>query len=191
MSGDRLRLPVTPSQTIGPFFHFCLGPDSRAGCLVPTERTAERIRLHVRVVDGDGAPVPDALIELYHADGAGQYLPGPHASPSSGFCGFGRLPTDGEGSCVFETVRPGGVPDGKGGRQASHINVCVFARGLLKHLYSRVYFPDDPEHARDPLLTLVPDDRRTTLMAVATETPGTWTFDIHLQGSNETVFFDL
>jgi protocatechuate 3,4-dioxygenase alpha subunit len=111
---------------------------------------------------------------------------------SADFCGFGRLPTREDGTCTFETIRPGRVPDHRGGLQASHVNVCVFARGLLRHLYTRIYFDRDAALADDIVLALVPEDRRATLLAhQELDGSGRWTFDIKLQGENETVFFDL
>jgi protocatechuate 3,4-dioxygenase alpha subunit len=170
---------ATPSQTIGPFFHFALSPDERLGSLAASA-VGERLHLHVRVFDGAGMPLPDAMIEIYQANAAGEY-----AAP--GFSGFGRLATHADGSCVFETIRPG-----RAGRQAAHIDVCLFARGLLRHLYTRVYFAGDPDLDRDPLLSLVPADRRGTLLATpAPGAAGSWEWKIRLQGDHETVFFDL
>jgi protocatechuate 3,4-dioxygenase alpha subunit len=137
------------------------------------------------VLDGAGAPLPDAMIEIYQADAAGEY-------GTSGFTGFGRLATNSDGFCTFETIRPGPVADAAGRTQASHINVCLFARGLLRHLYSRVYFAGDPDLDADPLLALVPAERRATLLAAPVDgAPGRWNWDVHLQGAGETVFFDL
>ena len=107
-----------------------------------------------------------------------------------GFCGFGRLPTGADGSCTFETIRPGRVADGAGPAQAPHINVCLFARGLLRQVYTRIYFAGDELIATDAVLAQVPESRRHTLVAHET-TPGAWLFDIRLQGDGETVFFDL
>jgi protocatechuate 3,4-dioxygenase alpha subunit len=104
----------------------------------------------------------------------------------------GRLPTDAQGSCTFETIRPGRVADGRGGLQAAHVNLCLFARGLLRHLYTRMYFAGDPALGDDALLAHVPEDRRETLLAIADPgAPATWSFAIRLQGDRETVFFDL
>jgi protocatechuate 3,4-dioxygenase alpha subunit len=191
MTSEPARLPPTPSQTVGPFFHFCLGADARGGCLATPQCAGEQIRFRVRVLDGDGVPVPDALIELYQADADGKYPDAQHATSSDVFCGFGRMPTDERGACEFRTIRPGLVSDERTGRQASHINVCVFARGLLRHLYTRAYFARDPDIATDPLLSAVAPSRRETLLALPGDRPGAWTFEIRLQGDRETVFFDL
>ena len=184
-----------PSQTIGPFFHYSLTANTALGSLSRPECKGERIRIRFRLVDGDVAPIPDGMIEIWQADAAGKY---DHPADTQGqahdpaFCGFGRLSTDATGCCVFETIVPGRVPDGRGGCQASHLNLTVFARGLLSHLLTRVYFEGDPALAEDPVLAVVPEDRRHTLLARRDpEQPGQWNFEIHLQGENETVFFDF
>jgi protocatechuate 3,4-dioxygenase, alpha subunit len=193
MSEARADLVATPSQTVGPFFHFGLADKATLGCLVRPDTPGVRISLQIRVVDGDGAPLPDALIELWQADAAGRYVrpaePQDVLTPE-GFCGFGRLPTGADGSCTFETIRPGRVPDGAGQTQAPHINVCLFARGLLRQVYTRIYFAGDELIATDVVLAQVPESRRHTLVAHET-TPGAWLFNIRLQGDGETVFFDL
>ncbi|MGA3025650.1 MAG: protocatechuate 3,4-dioxygenase subunit alpha [Bryobacteraceae bacterium] len=167
----------TASQTVGPFFNFALTTNRSLGVLAREGAEGERIRLTFRVTDGDGAPTPgDSMIELWQADARGRYT---NADPN--FCGFGRLETDADGVCVFETVKPGAV-DG----QAPHINVTVFARGLLKHLYTRLYFEGEPANAHDRVLALVPEERRVTLLAKPA-----WSFEIRLQGDRETVFFDV
>ena len=183
-----MSLIPTASQTVGPFFNFALTNDRSLGVLAREGTEGERIRLTFRVVDGDGAPTPgDSMIELWQADARGRYV---EADPN--FCGFGRLETNAEGECVFETVKPGPVPDGRGGMQAPHVNVTVFARGLLKHLYTRVYFEGEPANARDAVLALVPAERRGTLLArQVAGRANEWWFEIRLQGQAETVFFDL
>jgi protocatechuate 3,4-dioxygenase alpha subunit len=173
---------ATPSQTVGPFFHFGITTDQRLGSVAPAA-AGERLRLRIRVLDGDGMPLPDAMIEIYQANAAGEY-------GTPGFSGFGRLATAADGSCVFDTIRPGRVRDAAGGGQAAHVNVCVFARGLLRQLYTRVYFAGDPDLDADPVLALVPADRRATLVASPAD-GGTWEWPVHLQGPAETVFFDL
>jgi protocatechuate 3,4-dioxygenase, alpha subunit len=168
---------MSPSQTIGPFFHFALTANAALGCLTRPDAKGEHIRVRFRLVDGDGVPVPDGMIELWQADTEGKYD-----------CGFGRLATDDQGVCVFDTVYPGRLPDGQG----SHINVSVFARGLLDRLCTRVYFEGDAALAEDPVLALVPEDRRATLLARRdAEDRGQWNFEIRLQGEHETVFFDI
>ena len=151
---DGSRAIACSSQTVGPFFHFSLATNPALGSLIADDVPGERIRLRVRVLDGDGIPVPDALIEIYQADASGRYAQPP-------FTGFGRLPTNEDGFCVFETIRPG-APQG----QAPHINVCLLSRGLLRQLYTRIYFSGDAGQDSDAVLALVPAERRQTLMAV-------------------------
>ena len=171
-----MELPLTPSQTIGPFFHLCLTTDESAGRLLGPETKGEHIQLVCRVLDGDGAPVDDAMIELWQAAADG------------GHGLFGRLATNDDGVCVFETIRPGRGQTS----QAPHINVSIFARGLLKRLATRIYFADDGSNGDDAVLALVPTDRRETLLARADRANADrWTFEIRLCGERETVFFDV
>ena len=179
---DGQRSIATASQTIGPFFHVGLAKNEALGQVAPEGTPGERIRLRIRVLDGDGAAVPDALVEVYQADDAGRYGQAP-------FGGFGRLPTGEDGSCVFDTIRPGAVALGV---QAPHVNVCLFARGLLRHVCTRIYFAGDVGIDSDPLMTVVPAERRQTLLAApAAGERGTWEFIVRLQGEDETVFFDV
>ncbi|HTS47329.1 MAG TPA: protocatechuate 3,4-dioxygenase subunit alpha [Bryobacteraceae bacterium] len=168
----------TPSQTIGPFFHLCLAAYEIGGHLAGPAVQGERLTLIVHVLDGDGAPVDDAVIELWQADAT--------------FRGFGRLATDEQGACVFETVKPGRVTSSSGTPEAPHINVSVFARGLLKRAVTRIYFAGDPANEQDPVLALAPGERRNTLIARPDpDQPSAWKFDIHLCGEHETVFFEI
>jgi protocatechuate 3,4-dioxygenase alpha subunit len=192
MSRDEMDLVATPSATVGPFFHFGLATDPTLGRVADPSVKGEHITLRIRMRDGDGIPVPDALVEIWQVDADGVPASPPSASGSSGFSGFGRLPTAEDGTCEFETVRPGRVPDGGGGVQASHINVCIFGRGLLRQLHTRVYFEGDPALGHDAVLALVPEPRRGTLLARPDpQRPGLWLFDVRLQGDDETVFFDV
>jgi protocatechuate 3,4-dioxygenase, alpha subunit len=190
-----MRHPPTASQTVGPFFNFGLTANSGLGNLVGDGVAGERIRLTFRVTAGDGAPVAgDAMLEIWQADSAGRYQHplDPHGCETGPFHGFGRLETDACGCCTFETVKPGPVPGPDGRLQAPHINVIVFARGLLKHLHTRVYFAGEPRNTGDTVLALVPEERRSTLLARASESdPAAWSFDLVLQGEGETVFFDV
>lgn len=184
-----------PSQTIGPFFHFSLTVNQALGCLTRPDAKGEHIRVRFRLIDGEGAPVPDAMLEIWQADASGKYDHPDDAqqqAPDPAFCGFGRLATDQDGGCTFETIYPGRVPDARGGLQASHLNISVFARGLLGRLYTRVYFDGDSALAEDPVLALVPEDRRRTLIAQRNPNESAlWNFEIRLQGEQETVFFDI
>jgi len=184
-------LGITPSQTIGPFFAYALTPRAYGGPELATEQVAtdgiagERIRVEGTVYDGDGLPVGDAMIEIWQADPQGRF----HASGNAGFSGFGRAETTAEGSYFFETVRPGGLPGPGGARQAPHLTVSVFARGVLVRLATRIYFSDEAANDGDPVLALVPAGRRDTLIAQRGG-DGVFRFDIRLQGEDETVFFE-
>ncbi|MFV2017024.1 protocatechuate 3,4-dioxygenase subunit alpha [Micromonospora sp. LOL_023] len=178
---------LTPAQTVGPYLGIGLPwPD---GPFVIDEGTPGGVWLRGRVLDGAGDPVPDGLIETWQADPQGRFdHPDDPRGPSAGFRGFGRCPTDESGGYGVYTHKPGPVP-GPGGRtQAPHVDVSVFARGLLHRVVTRIYFPDEVEaNAVDPVLAGVPDARRGTLIAIAE--PGGYRFDIRLQGEHETVFF--
>jgi protocatechuate 3,4-dioxygenase, alpha subunit len=182
----------TPSQTVGPFFAIGL-PWDRGPLVVPRD-TPGAIRITGTVYDGAGAPVPDALIETWQADPEGRFADrdghgGPLALP--GFRGFGRYAQeDGDGSFEIITVKPGPVPGLGEETQAPHIDVSVFARGMLHRCVTRIYFADEVDaNGLDPVLARVPADRRATLLAEPTDYG--YTLDIHLQGPGETVFFDL
>ena len=191
---------LTPSQTVGPFFLFGLVPSTAGGVdivtndLVTPDVAGERIRIEGRVLDGDLKPVPDALIEIWQADATGRYAApaDSRTRPNTAFKGFGRAPTDDEGRYGFHTIKPGPVPGPNGTMQAPHILVNLFARGLLKQMVTRIYFSDEPANATDPILALVPEDRRATLIAQRSERDGiaVYTFDVRLQGDDETVFFE-
>jgi protocatechuate 3,4-dioxygenase alpha subunit len=182
---------LTPSQTIGPFFAYGLTPRAYGGHELFTEQVAadgmsgERIRVEGVVYDGDGAVVSDAMIEIWQADGQGRF----NAAGNAGFTGFGRCETSAEGVYVFETVRPGALPGPDGATQAPHLTVSVFARGVLVRLMTRIYFSDEPANASDPVLALVPAERRDTLIAKR-GADGVLRLDIRLQGDGETVFFE-
>jgi protocatechuate 3,4-dioxygenase alpha subunit len=141
------------------------------------------VTIEGRVLDGDGQPVTDAVIEIWQADPHGHYA-------GTAFHGFGRVATDAQGVFRFTTVKPGSVPGPGGALQAPHLLIAVFARGLLKQVVTRMYFPDEPGNAADPVLALVPADRRPTLIARA-RGPGVLAWDIILQGRDETVCFDV
>jgi protocatechuate 3,4-dioxygenase, alpha subunit len=179
----------TPWQTVGPFFHYGLIREG-GGDLV-AEGHDGWIQIVGRVTDGDGLPVPDALVEIWQADAAGRY-PHPddpdHAAADPAFPGFGRSATEADGSFRFLTIRPGRVAGPGNSLQAPHIAIGVMARGLLKRLTTRLYFADAPENAEDPILALIPPERRGTL--IATRDGDAWRFDIVLQGAAETVFLD-
>ena len=184
---------LTPSQTVGPFLHIALRWDD--GPFVVPEGTPGAFWLNGIVRDGAGAPCPDALVETWQADPAGRFDhpddPRGAATPSvPGFRGFGRCDTDAEGRYRILTVRPGPVPGDDGAMQAPHIDVSVFARGLLDRVVTRVYLADEADaNATDPVLRAVEPARRGTLLARADG--DRMRFDIRLQGEGETVFFAL
>jgi protocatechuate 3,4-dioxygenase, alpha subunit len=184
----------TPSQTVGPFFSVGL-THALQNVLVDEGVTGERMRVEGRVVDGAGVPVDDAMIEVWQADADGHYRhPLDRGAVSSGsrFTGFGRAETTPEGAFCFETIKPGPVRSADGGWQAPHLNVIVFARGMLLHAFTRMYFSDDPRNAGDALLARVDPARRSTLMGQRTDRDqrAVYQWDIHLQGAHETVFLD-
>jgi protocatechuate 3,4-dioxygenase alpha subunit len=205
----------TPSQTVGPFFHYALpwkgGADlvgqSALGArpeLFPADHdvlnaspahgpvAGETIEVRGQVFDGDGAPVPDALIEIWQANAAGRYAspddPRSDLPLDEAFIGFGRAATLDDGSYRFRTIRPGAVPGPGNSLQAPHIAVGVLGRGLSKRLVTRLYLADGAGLEADPILALVPAERRRTL--IAEKVGGAYRFDIVLQGEGETVFFE-
>jgi protocatechuate 3,4-dioxygenase alpha subunit len=192
---------ITPSQTVGPFFKYGLTPggayqwnDAFGNDLVTPEVSGERIRIVGQVFDGAGNAVPDAMLEIWQADAQGRFSDpqDARALSNAAFRGFGRCDTDAQGGYSFLTIKPGSVP-GPGGRpQAPHILLAVFGRGMTQQVITRIYFEDEAANAGDPVLALVPAERRATLIArrEAGEV-ATYRFDVHLQGELETVFFDL
>jgi protocatechuate 3,4-dioxygenase, alpha subunit len=183
-----VALRPTASQTVGPFFHIGLPWEGGAELVSPDHPDA--IRIKGTVLDGEGTPVDDAMIELWQANRAGRYR---HPEDSrvgipleEEFTGFGRAQTDDGGRFAFVTVKPGAVPG-----QAPHIAVSVFARGVLKRLATRIYFPDEEEaNAADPVLSSIGDQpERSTL--VARPEDGALRFDVHLQGDRQTAFLDV
>jgi len=192
------RYVLTASQTVGPFCApALLRDDARRNVLVGPETAGERIRIEGRVLDGDGLPVPDAMVEIWQANAQGRYnhpADGGPAPLDPSFAGFGRSGTDEDGGYWFETVKPGPVPFDGEPMQAPHICVTVFARGLLNHAVTRLYFEDEPANATDPVLQYVPEERRGTLLARPELVGGgmvVYRFDIVLQGAGETAFFNL
>jgi protocatechuate 3,4-dioxygenase alpha subunit len=206
----------TPSQTVGPFFHYGLPWKGGADLVGQSDMGArpelfpeanyvlnlaspkglvsgETIILEGVVYDANGAPVPDAMIEIWQANAAGRYASPdddrPQIALDEGFIGFGRASTSEEGLYRFKTVLPGAVPGPGNSPQAPHIAVSVFGRGLLKRLVTRVYFDGQAANAVDPILALVPAERRETL--IARKIDDAWRFNIVLQGVDETVFFDV
>lgn len=175
---------ATPHQTAGPYWHLIDFPEwadvLRAGG--PNAGAAgEHIILTGTITDGDAAPVTDAMVEIWHADADGRY--------DAGFEGFGRCATDARGRFRFTTLKPGPVPGRGNTLQAPHVQIAIFARGLLSHLTTRLYFANEALNESDPLLNLIAPERRASLIAAAVA-PGVWQLDIRLRGGGETVFLD-
>lgn len=192
---------ITPSQTVGPYFKYGLTPgrdyqwnDAFSNDLVTSDVSGERIRIVGQVFDGDGVVIPDSMLEIWQADGQGRFADPQdvRALPNSAFKGFGRCGADANGGYSFHTIKPGSVPGPGGKPQAPHILLAIFARGMTQQAVTRIYFEDEAANAADPVLALVPADRRATLIARREEGDGAiYRFDVHLQGDSETVFFDL
>lgn len=197
------RLKESPSQTAGPYVHIGLTPNfcgiggvyasDLGATMVNGETRGERIELRIRVLDGTGTPLKDALVEIWQADADGLYnspaeLRGT-ADPN--FLGWGRQPTDMEtGVCLFQTIKPGRVPFRDGRLMAPHITLWIVARGINLGLHTRLYFSDEEKaNAEDPILARI--EHRLRVPTLIAERQGdTYVFDIHLQGEKETVFFD-
>ena len=192
---------ITPSQTVGPYFEYGLTPgtsykwnDAFGNNLVTPDVSGERIRIVGRIFDGDGKPISDSMLEIWQADSQGRFADpqDKRALPNSAFKGFGRCGTDAGGGYSFHTIKPGIVPGPGEKPQAPHILLAVYARGMTQQAMTRIYFENDPANAADPILALVPSDRRSTLIAKRESGDVvTYRFDVHLQGDKETVFFDV
>jgi len=189
-----MRLQATTSQTVGPYFKIgfeWLHGDNLAGDGV----SGERVTIQGKVIDGDGVPVPDATLEIWQANAYGKYAHPEDTQDKplqAGFTGFGRVPVTVEGRFRFATIKPGTVPSPERSMQAPHLVVSVFMRGLLRRLTTRIYFPGEPRNGDDFILKLVEPARRSTLIAKKIDgDPGMLEWNVVLQGSDETVFFDL
>ena len=182
---------TTSSQTVGPYLHIGLTWLVTDDLTAP-DVTGDRCVIAGRVLDADGQPVDDALVELWQANAFGRYRHPDDARDlplEAGFDGFGRVPTNASGAFRFTTIKPGRVPAPDGTLQAPHVNVTVFMRGMLKQLKTRIYFPGDAANETDPVLASVPQARRATLIAQPSG-GDVLRFDVVLQGAGETVFFD-
>lgn len=186
----------TPSQTVGPFY--AIGLTRQPMNVMATESTqGERIRIEGQVFDGDGAVIPDVMVEIWQANAFGRYNHPDDKQEKpldATFTGWGRSGTDANCFYRFETIKPGPVPGNDDSVQAPHINVVVFARGMLVHAFTRIYFSEEPANVNDPVLNSIKNRaRRNTLIAQRGERDGkvVYRFDIRLQGGNETVFFDM
>jgi protocatechuate 3,4-dioxygenase alpha subunit len=188
-----MSMETTSSQTIGPYLHIGLTwliTDNIASPGV----AGDKVMIEGRMIDGDANPVTDAIVEIWQANAHGRYA---HPDDTQdkplepAFKGFGRVTTDNDGFFRFTTIKPGRVRAQGDELQAPHLNVTIFTRGLLKHLITRMYFPNDSANDEDPVLQSVPPDRRATLIATPIAGKGNAVrWDVVLQGNNETVFFD-
>jgi protocatechuate 3,4-dioxygenase, alpha subunit len=183
---------MSASQTVGPFFRIGLEHLNRADVAVPGI-SGTAITIRGQILDGDGQPVPDAILEFWQADAEGNFSE--NSCEADGrerakFTGFARIPTDAAGKYELRTIMPGCVAGADGGTQAPHIAVFVFMRGLLKPLYARIYFAGEPTNVDDAVLKLVPLERRSTLIANMDAAGGSFWWNVMLQGPNETAFFE-
>ena len=203
MSAETKVLPETPSQTAGPYVHIGLTPNfAGIGGVYPSdpgsrqvndETHGKRTRIYGTIYDGEGEPVKDAVLEIWQADARGVYRsPRDPRDGDANFAGWGRVAADLEtGEWSFETIRPGPVPYSADRMQAPHVTLWIVARGINIGLQTRIYFDTEADaNAEDPLLALVPAERRETLIAEV-QADGSFHFDIYLQGERETVFLDI
>ncbi|MEV0948484.1 protocatechuate 3,4-dioxygenase subunit alpha [Rhodococcus sp. NPDC049939] len=194
-SQDEVPFGVTPSQTVGPYVHIGLYPAWQNGGVAAPEDAPGRIEVSFTVIDGAGEPIADAMIETWQADAAGRFDSpsdprGAALANPSGFRSLARVFADQTGTSVVHTVKPGALPAENGVDEAPHINVGVFARGILERLYTRLYFPEDLEaHASDPVLAAVPKADRPKLIAEKTERGYHLTIHVQSENGRETPFF--
>ncbi|MFK7834958.1 MAG: protocatechuate 3,4-dioxygenase subunit alpha [Sulfitobacter sp.] len=192
--------PETASQTAGPYVHIgCtpnfaglngVYPEDLGASMITGDVAGQRITLKGQIFDGTGTPLRDAMIEAWQADAAGLYAGQDGADPH--FTGFGRCPCNAkDGSFAFDTVRPGPVAWPAGGKQAPHITLWIVARGINLGLHTRAYFADAPENDTDPVLGRIEHRVRVKTLLAAPENDFTYKFNIHLQGADETIFFDV
>ncbi len=189
-----MSLQMSTWQTVGPFFRIGLERLFEAD-IAGLDAAGERIAIEGRLLDGDGVAIPDAVIEIWQANAHGKYA---HPADTqgkpveTGFRGFGRLPTDEQGCFRFTTIKPGPVPGLNGEAQAPHLVIGLMMRGLLRGLFTRAYFPDEPLNSSDHVLNCIEPYRRATLMLrPSSEHANLYTWQIHMQGDRETVFLDF
>lgn len=189
-----MSLQATTWQTVGPYFRIGLARLYESD-IAGAATQGPRIAIEGRVLDGDGALIPDAVLEIWQATGNGKYAhPGDTQDKplEAGFHGYGRVPTDEEGRFRFTTIKPGPVPGLRRAQQAPHLVIGLMMRGLLKRLVTRAYFPGEPLNDQDEVLQLVePSRRETLLLHVAPNALDTFTWEIRMQGRDETVFFEI
>lgn len=191
MSDSPLNVP-TASQTVGPFFAIGLCQRS-VNQLVPAGQNADEIiTISGGIIDGDGHGVPDAILEIWRANEHGEYCDSGDSTAAGEPTGFARIATNDDGNFEFRTLKPGAAKSDSGQTNAPHLVVVIFMRGLLRHLLTRIYFPQEPANDTDPVLQLVPADRRSTLIAERVrDGESSLLWNVRLQGDSETVFFDV
>ena len=195
----RIEAPmtITPSQTVGPFYAYCLTPDDYQTIppifgrnLATDDAVGQRISISGTLIDGDDHAIPDGMIELWQPDGNGNFV-GAQINPrKSSFTGFGRTHCNESGSFTFHTVKPGRVPTSAGILQAPHVALSIFGKGMNRRLYTRIYFADEVSNDEDPILALLSSDERATLIAEKID-DAAFHITIRLQGQRETVFFEV
>lgn len=183
----------TASQTVGPFFSIGMC-QQKLNNLVPADLSAgaEVVTVRGRILDGEGNGVPDAILEIWRADANGKYAGAESECDSNGVpSGFARISTNERGEFEFQTLKPGKIAGNTGEIHAPHLAMLIFMRGLLRHLVTRIYFPDEPANERDPVLKAVPPERRGALIAKqSSANKNELRWDVCLQGDAETVFFE-
>jgi protocatechuate 3,4-dioxygenase alpha subunit len=188
-----MSLQTTTWQTVGPYFRIGLARLYESD-IAGESVHGQRIFIRGRVLDGNLLTIPDAILEIWQANSYGKYAHPDDQQDKAlepGFRGYGRIPTDDEGNFRFTSIKPGPVPGPDGKEQAPHLLVTLMMRGLLRGLFTRIYFPEEPLNASDAVLQSVDPSRRKTLLLSPASEPGHFTWDIHMQGENETVFFEF
>lgn len=198
------KLKETPSQTAGPYVHIGMTPNfaeiggvysaDPGSTMINGDVEGQRITIAVRIIDGAGAPVNDAVVEIWQADASGSFASpmSPNSNSVPAFIGWGRQPANGVGVATFETIKPGPVPGPDGRFQSPHVLLWIVARGINIGLQTRLYFADEVDaNVTDYVLNRIPDPRRRQTLIAREEGAGRYVLDIYLQGENETVFFDV
>lgn len=189
-----MTLQPTGSQTVGPYFHIGFTHLNKSD-LAPEGTPGVRIKIRGEILDGNGAAIDDAVLEVWQADGSGNFSQVPAQNKDEAkqrFHGFGRIPADAYGKFELTTVKPGRIPGPTNSMQAPHISVTLFMRGLLKPLHTRMYFPDEPSNADDVILNTVEASRRSTLVLQnVAGAANLYEWTVVVQGLGETVFFEI
>ena len=188
---DKAECVPTASQTVGPFFSIGLCSHTPNNLVPPKVQAGEVVTVRGQVFDGDGQVVPDAILEIWRADQSGTYAATEGDCNSNGVpSGFARIATNERGEFEFQTLKPGTIAGIADEAHAPHLMVLIFMRGLLRHLVTRIYFPQEQANEHDPVLRAIPARRRSTLVGVAGSNCNELRWNVHLQGDAETVFFE-